>query len=467
MANNALIPLLSIDIALPIQAFRFEYTLVGKSDLPFIREFILRLLKVGNMSATQLAKFLGLSEKEISIAVSQLVGLNEVSVDEEGYIQLTAEAHKYFDGLSDNRPKISKLFEGTSTFKFDLLSFGLIRSDVKISPPLNAIRLSPETEILSNSVNYAKSAFLRNYIDIFEEESISFDGVNDISKVELYKLSDVRKNKDYNARFSIAFSLDTTRNSIERHSDSRFYDVDEIQKNLNDVLLSSFHSTNIQDIASALDSLNETRLLDCFTPDGIDLTALAILVVKQNVSSFGRTYFLGSPTNSSNWSQLARIIKKHIKDDKSGFSCAWVAPSDRFWLMSNQSFSQTSELVSSTNGLDAKLYVPVAGSKDRHQESLWKKALGSMKDKAIKISEGFLGGSVEIISIPGVVSMLCFYLQKQGESVSIPFGFITTDESDIDRIQREFESYLHGYDSNMERREYGPLVKPYHQEPSV
>ena len=87
-----------------------------------------------------------------------------------------------------------------------------------------------------------------------------------------------------------------------------------------------------------------------------------------------------------------------------------------------------------------------------------------MKDKAIKISEGFLGGSVEMISIPGVVSMLCFYLQKQGESVSIPFGFITTNESDIDRIHREFESYLQGYDSNMERREYGPLVKPYSQE---
>ena len=287
MANITLIPLLSIDIALPIQAFRFEYTLVGRSDLPFIREFILRLLKVGNMSATQLAKFLGLSEKEIGIAVSQLASLNEISIDNEGNIQLTAEAHKYFDGPSDNRPKITKLFEGTSTFKFDLLSFGLIRSDDKLSPPLNAIRLSPETEKISSSVNYAKSAFLRNYIDIFEEESISFDGVNDIRKVELYKLSDVRKNKDYNARFSITFSLDTERNSIERHSDSRFFDVDEIQKNLNEVLLSSFHSSNLHDIVSALDLLGETQLLDCFTPDGIDLTALAILAVKQSSASSG------------------------------------------------------------------------------------------------------------------------------------------------------------------------------------
>lgn len=458
MKNHTLIPLMTIDIALPVQAFRFEYTLVGRSDLPFIREFILRLLKVGNMSATQLAKFLGLSEKEISIAVSQLVSLNEISVDNEGNIQLTAEAHKYFDGLSDNRPKITKLFEGTSTFKFDLLSFGLIRSDDKISPPLNAIRLSPETEKLSNSINYAKSAFLRNYIDIFEEESISFDGVNDIRKVELYKLSDVRKNKDYTARFALTFSLDTERNSIERHSESRFFDVDEIQKNLNEVLLSSYNSSNIQDIVSALVTLNEPQLLDCFTSDGIDLTALAILAVKQSASSSCRSYFLGTPTNSANWNQLTTLIKKHLKDGKSSATCTWLAPSDRFWLMSNQSFSRTSELLNATKGLQTLLYLPVAGSRDKHQEQIWKKALGPMKDKAIKVAEGFLGGSVEVISIPGVFSLLCFYLQKPGESASIPFGFITTETSDIDRIQQEFESYLGNYDANMERREYGPLV---------
>ncbi|HEK2945259.1 TPA: hypothetical protein SMU38_003253 [Proteus mirabilis] len=458
MKNHTLIPLMTIDIALPVQAFRFEYTLVGRSDLPFIREFILRLLKVGNMSATQLAKFLGLSEKEISIAVSQLVSLNEISVDNEGNIQLTAEAHKYFDGLSDNRPKITKLFEGTSTFKFDLLSFGLIRSDDKISPPLNAIRLSPETEKLSNSINYAKSAFLRNYIDIFEEESISFDGVNDIRKVELYKLSDVRKNKDYTARFALTFSLDTERNSIERHSESRFFDVDEIQKNLNEVLLSSYNSSNIQDIVSALVTLNEPQLLDCFTSDGIDLTALAILTVKQSASSSCRSYFLGTPTNSANWNQLTTLIKKHLKDGKSSATCTWLAPSDRFWLMSNQSFSRTSELLNATKGLQTLLYLPVAGSRDKHQEQIWKKALGTMKDKAIKVAEGFLGGSVEVISIPGVFSLLCFYLQKPGESASIPFGFITTETSDIDRIQQEFESYLGNYDANMERREYGPLV---------
>lgn len=464
MKNHTLIPLMTIDIALPVQAFRFEYTLVGRSDLPFIREFILRLLKVGNMSATQLAKFLGLSEKEISIAVSQLVSLNEISVDNEGNIQLTAEAHKYFDGLSDNRPKITKLFEGTSTFKFDLLSFGLIRSEDKISPPLNAIRLSPEAEKLSNSINYAKSAFLRNYIDIFEEESISFDGVNDIRKVELYKLSDVRKNKDYTARFALTFSLDTERNSIERHSESRFFDVDEIQKNLNEVLLSSYNSSNIQDIVSALDMLNETQLLDCFTSDGIDLTALAILAVKQSASSSSRSYFLGSPTNSANWNQLTTLIKKHLKEGKSSATCTWLAPSDRFWLMSNQSFSRTSELLNTPKGLQTLLYLPVAGSRDKHQEQIWKKALGPMKDKAIKVAEGFLGGSVEVISIPGVFSLLCFYLQKPGESASIPFGFITTDTSDIDRIQQEFESYLQTYDANMERREYGPLVRQFSQE---
>jgi hypothetical protein len=132
--------------------------------------------------------------------------------------------------------------------------------------------------------------------------------------------------------------------------------------------------------------------------------------------------------------------------------------------MSNQSFSRTSELLNTPKGLQTLLYLPVAGSRDKHQEQIWKKALGPMKDKAIKVAEGFLGGSVEVISIPGVFSLLCFYLQKPGESASIPFGFITTDTSDIDRIQQEFESYLQTYDANMERREYGPLVRQFSQE---
>lgn len=458
MASHALIPLLSIDIALPIQAFRFEYTLVGRSDLPFIREFILRLLKVGNMSATQLAKFLGLSEKEIGIAVSQLAGMNEISVDIEGNIQLTAEAHKYFSGPSESRPKITKLFEGTSTFKFDLLSFGLVRSDDKTSSPLNALRLTPDTELLSNSVTYARSAFLRNYIDIFEGESITFDGINDIRKVELYKLSDVRKNKDFYARFSITFSFCTDRNSIERNSESRFFEVDEVQKKLNEILLSSFHSSNTREIALALDTLEETNLLDCFTPDGMDLTALAILVVKQRQNNLGRNYFLGSPTTSVNWSQLTNLIQKHLKDKKSkDIPCYWLAPSDGFWMLNNYSYTCATEMVNSFKGLDTQFYLPISGSRDRNQSTLWKKTLGPLKAKAITVSDGFLGGSIELISIPGIVTLVCFYLQRKGESVSIPFGFMTTDEKDIIRIHQEFESFLQSYDTHMEKREYGRL----------
>lgn len=467
MANHTLIPLLTVDIALPIQAFRFEYTLVGRSKLPFVREFILRLLKLGNMSATQLSKFLGLSEKEISIAVSQLVGLNEISVDGQGNIQLTAEAHKYFDGHSDNLPKITKLFEGTSTFKFDLLSFNLIGADEKTSSPLNAIRLSPKPDVLSNSVNFATAAFLRNYIDIFEEESMSFDGVDDIRKAELYKLSDVRKNKDYNVRFPVTFSLDPARNSIERQSNSRFFEIDEVLKNLNEILLSSFDSTNVLEIARSLDLLQENQLLDCFTSDGLDLTAIAVLIATQSGSSASRRYFLGSTTIESNWNQITNIIKKSLKNSKTVASCSWLAPSDRFWLMSSQSFNHTSELVTGIDGLDTHIYIPVSGSKDKYQEGQWKKTLGPIKNKAIKVAEGFLGGAVEVISIPGVVCVVCFYLQKQGESVSIPFGYMTTDESDIERIHEALQVYFHSYDSNMEKKKYGPLMKTYNPESNI
>lgn len=455
MVSNNLIPLIAIDIALPVQAFRFEYTLVGKIELPFIREFILRLLKIGNMSTTQIAKFLGLNKKEISVAITQLANLNEIRIDNSGNVQLTTEALKYFESLSDNRPKINKLFEGTSTFRFDLLSFNLISANEESIVPFNAIRLSPKSEVISNSITHAKTAFLRNYIDIFKNQpNLSYD----LNKVELYKLSDVRKSRDYYISFPIVFSMNPERNSIELHSDSKFFEIDEINENLNEVLLNSVHSSNIKEIASALDLLDEQLLLDCLDSEELNFSALTNLVAQQNSLSSERFYFLGSPTNSLTWNHLTKIIKSHSKKSSNKISCSWLAPSDRFWLINQHSFKVTSELVCSTTEVETKLYLPVAGAKDYHLANQWKKIIGKMKDKAIKVSEGFLGGSVELISIPGVVSMLCFYLKKQGESVTIPFGFITTNKSDIERLHLRFTSYLKSYDSNMEQRDYGPLL---------
>lgn len=62
-----------IDIAVPIQIFKFEFVLIGKSDVSFVREFILRLLWLNDMSPENIADFMGLSIKELRIAINQLI----------------------------------------------------------------------------------------------------------------------------------------------------------------------------------------------------------------------------------------------------------------------------------------------------------------------------------------------------------------------------------------------------------
>ena len=459
MVKNNMIPLIAIDVALPVQAFRFEFTLIGKSDLPFIREFILRLLKIGSMSVDQIAKFLGLSEKEVGVALSQLISLNEIFVGFDGGIQLTAEAHKYFDGLNDSRPKVTKLFEGTNTFKFDMLSFNLVKSNERLESPLHALRLSPNIEVSSHSIDHAKAAFLQNYIDIFEKDSISFDGIDDLSKIELYKLSDVRKNRDYHIRFSVVFALDIERNSVERISDSSFFEIEEIQEKLNEILLTSYRSNNVNEIVSALDQLQDNILIECFSSEGVDLTALAIQIVKQNTTQSVREYFVGSITHHNNWKRYSSLINKFLNNSKkSSSSLYWLAPSDRFWMANEISFNYAVELFGHEYSKNNIFYLPIGGRNDKYQISKWKKAFGVLKNKSIIICEGFLGGSVEMLVIPGQLAIVCFYLQNEGEPMSLPFGFLTQDIDEVNMIHNEFTAYLQGYDSNMEQRKYGKLV---------
>lgn len=455
---NNTIPLITIDVAIPIQSFRFEYTLIGKNDLPFIREFTLRLLKISSMSADQLANFLGLTKKEINVVVSQLAEFKEIIVNSSGQIQLTEEAHKYFDISDEARPKITKLFEGINTFKFDLLSFNFIKSNEKLESPLHAMKLLPDNESVSHSIEFARKAFLSSYVDIFEEDSISFENITDLRNIELYKLSDVCKSKNYYIKFPVQINLNLERGNVDRYSESKFWNHEKIQEKLNELLLISFNTSNLKEISKIIDSLNDEILLSCLTSSGIDLTNLTIQKANAKHKSIqnDRDYFIGAITNKNNWEKFKSIIDSNTNNTTME-SLYWLAPSDRFWMLNNSSFSYLTELFDSKFFKNKILYIPIGSSNDKTQIKYWNKSLAPIRNHVELIQEGFWGGSVELILIPKKVAIICFYLQQENESISIPFGYSTQNSSEIKWIYNELESYLHSYDSNMEQRKYGKL----------
>ncbi len=460
MSIQHLVTVQEIDVTIPVQAFRFEFMVVGRSDLSFIREFVLRLLKVGDMTSDQVAKFLGLSEKEIQVAITQLSSMKEVTIDHDGRLRLSAESLKYFDNESE-RPKVRSIFERTHTFKFDLFSFDYIPSSQSTDHPLRAIKLQPESAILSESTTYAKQAFLHSYLDLFEKESINFDGINSFHDVELYKLSDIRKTKDHHVRVTLKFNLDIERNTIERSCKHKLYDNAVITNKVNEYLFVSSEANNIQSIAKAMDFFEDAISLECLTPDGLDGTRYVIKLRSESSVKSKTEHFLGASTLRDNWEKIFKHIqslfnKVSFEKDKEP-RVIWVAPSDRYWIQSETMFNRMKSLRDLVKHNNFSLMVPVDGADDRHGIQSWRSQLGDLKEQSEKFYSGFLGGAVELIIIPEHLAVVIYHLQRPNEPMSIPLGFITKELAMVKKISESYESYLAGYSSNLENRYLGNL----------
>ena len=460
MSIHHLVTVQEIDVTIPVQAFRFEFMVVGRSDLSFIREFVLRLLKVGDMTSDQVAKFLGLSEKEILVAITQLSSMKEVTIDHNGRLRLSAESLKYFDNDSD-RPKVHSIFERTHTFKFDLLSFDYIPSSQSTDHPLRAIKLQPESAILSESTTYAKQAFLHSYLDLFEKESINFDGINSFHDVELYKLSDIRKTKDHHVRVTLKFNLDIERNTIERSCNHKLYDSAAITNKVNEYLFVSSKANNIQSIAKAMHFFEDAKSLECLTSDGFDGTLYVIKLRGESSVKSKTEHFLGASTLRDNWEKIFKSIQSvfnkvsSVKDKEP--RVIWVAPSDRYWIQSETMFNRMKSLRDLVNHNNFSLMVPIDGADDKYGVQNWRSQLGDLKEQSEKFYSGFLGGAVELIIIPEHLAVVIYHLQRPGEPMSIPLGFITKELAMVKKISESYESYLAGYSSSLESRYLGNL----------
>ena len=73
-----------VDFLLPAQRFNIQFSYVSQKGLPFIREFVLRLIHLAPMSKSQISIYFGLSRLETEEAVSDLVQRGELTLSEDG-----------------------------------------------------------------------------------------------------------------------------------------------------------------------------------------------------------------------------------------------------------------------------------------------------------------------------------------------------------------------------------------------
>jgi hypothetical protein len=131
-------------------------------------------------------------------------------------------------------------------------------------------------------------------------------------------------------------------------------------------------------------------------------------------------------------------------------SFIWLAPSDPYWCKSNRLQISLSDFFHKASTKEKKLYsptvyLPVSGQSDYRAANQWKQELDLHSNEVHGLTEGFLGGNVEILHLDGSFVVVVYHMALHDTfPVTVPIGFISTDKEIVSSIGRKAKAYLQG-----------------------
>lgn len=161
-----------IDFLLPAQRFNINFSYITEKGLPFIREFVLRLIHLAPMSMSQVATFFGFSRKEVQEAIDDLVERGELTLSQDGRLTLTEKSSSYFTELGEV-PSLSLLRDSTAYLSFDLASFSCLGKDNFLEKWKAGLSIKVNDENVSCSEKHVEKHFQRQFHEILQKGFLS------------------------------------------------------------------------------------------------------------------------------------------------------------------------------------------------------------------------------------------------------------------------------------------------------
>jgi len=453
MLNDNQLALFPLDVCVPVQEFRADYTIVQNNQLPFVREFILRLLDLSNMTKDQVGKFMGFSEKETQLALNQLINLDEIIVNKMGQFQLTSKSQGYFSSQQENRPKIQCLEELRKGFKFDLLTFSYVKSSERVGSDTNSIRLYPSGEEISTSAKLARSAFQRQFHQIHEEENFGFLVIDN---PELYKISSFKKQSEKFLRFSQTYGVDTDRNTVEPIISEDFLSKEQVVTLLSNYLRDNRPTNNLREVANTFDSVDYDYGISALKRGYLDVADYAIEAKRAVRKDVKHQPLIGSLTLNENWSIFESQLKGALKSHSESIKVTWIAPSDNYWSKSEKQVRCFESILAHKN-VDLEVFLPVPHRKDRKVRKSYVNQFWPVKGSLQGFIEGYLTGFEEVVIISDKCAFVFCYLYQNENLLPIPVGFMTEDTRIISSLASSFSGYLSTLDQDYEPKGLGQL----------
>ena len=447
-----------IDFLLPAQRFNINFSYITQKGLPFVREFVLRLVHLAPMTKSQIATFFGFSRKEIDEAIADLVERDELTLTESGRLKLTEKSSGYFTEIGEV-PRLSLLRDSGACLSFDLATFTCLGKDIASDKWKAGIQIRVDEENVARSEAHVEKHFQRQFNEILHKGFLPKSLVQDEKdSPNVYTVNSVSKIRQMPLRLTVKFRVDMDGRSVEREDFEVLKSSDYVHERITVELDRLARPSNSMDIAKAMLEIGDSDTLKLFDSktNSVNLQFLDDLARLEANSQKKRTTFLGPICSQENWGglqkQLAPVLKSRIesKADVGQDSFVWLAPSDPYWCKSNRLLASLSDFFNKASTKEKKLYsptiyLPLSEPDDRGAVRQWKQELSPYTDKAHGLIEGFLGGNVEVLHFEGELVAVVYHMSLPDTlPVSLPLGFVSTDEKVVSSIGRLVNAYVQG-----------------------
>ena len=461
-----------IDFLLPAQRFNINFSYITEKGLPFVREFVLRLIHLAPVSASQIATFFGFSQPEVREAIEDLVSRDELTLGADGRLMLTDKANGYFTELGEV-PRLSLLQDSTACLSFDLATFSCLGKENFFDKWKAGLQIAVDGETASRSEKLVEKSFQQQFSRILHSGFLSKSLLEDEGDPpSIYTVNSVSKIKQMPLRLPVQFELDEEGSSVEREDFEVLRSSDYVHEQISMEIGRLRRTDNLADIRRAAFDLGDGQTMELFgqTRDRLNLSFLEELNKLEANSRTQRTTFLGPVYSSGNWAlvqaYLAPIIKgrRESKSDPAPARFRWLAPSDPFWGKSNSLQVSFSEILAKARAAERRIYspaiyLPVHSSEDLRSARQWKREFAPDIDAAHGLKEGFLGGSVEVLHFEDAFVAVVYHVSLPAYPVSIPVGFLSADKEVVRSIGRLLGKYLDGSSEASQPNDCGPLAQ--------
>ncbi|MFG0674318.1 hypothetical protein [Delftia sp. WSY_7] len=461
-----------IDFLLPSQRFNINFSYITHKGLPFVREFVLRLVHLAPLSASQVATFFGFSQHEVREAIEDLVNRDELTLGVDGRLMLTEKANGYFTEVGEV-PRLSRLQDSTVCLSFDLATFSCLGKENFFGKWKAGLQISIDEETASRSEQLVEKNFQQQFQQILSKGFLSKTLLDDEGEPpSIYAVNSVSKIKQMPLRLPVKFKLDEEGSSVERDDFEELRNSDYVHEQISLEIDRLHRSDNFSDLKKAALEIGDNITLELLGPRGECLNPQFLEEVKklETNSLVRRSTFVGPLYAAGNWAlvqmYLAPVIKarRERHSDRPPARLVWVAPSDPYWGKSIRLQASISEILDKARLAEQLIYspliyLPVHGSEDLRSARQWKRELEPNIDAAHGLKEGFLGGNVELLHFEDEFVAVVYHAALPAYPVSLPFGFVSADKETVRSIGRLLNNYLDGRSGGDQPNDCGRLAQ--------